>query len=222
MSMFSFLWKEEREEFERKIEELERKLQNKEEEISNLIMELEKANNKVSPKQFSIIEKNIKDSQEKAQRYEKIIASFGLNPNKKYYKYKLEISKFYVGAKFADVLDILTKNSVVYLDDLTEVKFYSILGETKNVEEAKKKFNDYKRGKFDWETAALINRGDKLSKVYSSRKLLNIFAELSLEYMDDISDFDFNSLKIYNFTYQQIEEHKLKRDEYYKERRVEE
>lgn len=220
MGMFSSLFgKEKEKEYQRKIEELEKKLETKENEISNLIVELEKANSKVSTKQFSIIERNIKENQEKAVRYSKILSSFGLNPEKKYYKYKLETSKFYAGAKFADVLDILLKNGIEYIDDLTDVKFYSLLNEAKNVEEAKKKFTDYKAGKFDWEIAALINRGDKLAKVYSSRKLLNVFSELSLEYMDDIDNFDFNSLKIYNFTYPQIEEHKAKRDEYYRERR---
>ncbi|MBQ3437015.1 MAG: hypothetical protein IJG31_00615 [Fusobacterium sp.] len=220
MSVFSFLFKEKEEEYQRKIEELEKKIKDKEDEISNLIVELEKANNKVSPKQFTVIERNIKENQEKAMRYAKIIASFGLNPDKKFFRYKLDISKFYTGAKYSAVLEILIKNGIEFLDDLTDVKFYSLLEGVKNVDEAKKKFTDFKSGKFDWEIAALINRGDKLSKVYSSRKLLNIFSELSLEYMDDIDSFDFNSLKIYNFSYPQIEEFKLKREEYYKERRI--
>lgn len=221
MGVFSSLFgKEKEKEYQRKIEELEKKLEMKENEISNLIAELEKANSKVSTKQFSIIERNIKENQEKALRYSKILSSFGLDPEKNYYRYKLETSKFYTGAKYSEILDILTKNEVKYIDDLTEVKFYSLLDGVKNVDEAKKKYLDYKAGKFDWDIAALINRGDKLSKVFSSRKLLNIFSELSLEYMDDIDNFDFNSLKIYNFSYPQIQEHKAKRDEYYKERRI--
>lgn len=221
MGVFSSLFGKEKEKgYQKKVEELEKKLEVKENEISNLISELEKANSKVSTKQFSIIERNIKENQEKAVRYFKILSSFGLNPEKKYYRYKLETSKFYIGAKYSEVLDILLKNEIIYIDDLTEVKFYSLLNEVKSVEEAKKKFLAYKSGKFDWETAALINRGDKISKVYSSRKLLNVFSELGLEFMDDIDNFDFSSLKIYNFTYPQIEEHKAKRDEYYKERRI--
>lgn len=221
MSVFSSLFgKDKEKEYQRKIEELEKKLAAKEDEISNLIAELEKANNKVSPKQFGIIERNIKESQEKATRYAKIIASFGLNPDKKYYKYKLEVSKFFTGTKFTELLEILTKNNIEFIDDLTDVTFFSLLNGVKNVEEAKKKFADYKNNKFDWDVAALINRGDKLSKIYSSRKLLNIFSELSLEYMDDIDNFDFSSLKIYNFSYPQIEEFKTKRDEYYKDRRI--
>ncbi|MCI7223394.1 MAG: hypothetical protein SOY60_07995 [Fusobacterium gastrosuis] len=221
MSVFSSLFgKDKEKEYQRKIEELEKKLAAKEDEISNLIAELEKANNKVSPKQFGIIERNIKESQEKATRYAKIIASFGLNPDKKYYKYKLEVSKFFTGTKFTELLEVLTKNNIEFIDDLTDVTFFSLLNGVKNVEEAKKKFADYKNNKFDWDVAALINRGDKLSKIYSSRKLLNVFSELSLEYMDDIDNFDFSSLKIYNFSYPQIEEFKTKRDEYYKDRRI--
>lgn len=221
MSVFSSLFgKDKEKEYQRKIEELEKKLAAKEDEISNLIAELEKANNKVSPKQFGIIERNIKESQEKATRYAKIIASFGLNPDKKYYKYKLEVSKFFTGTKFTELLEVLSKNNIEFIDDLTDVTFFSLLNGVKNVEEAKKKFADYKNNKFDWDIAALINRGDKLSKIYSSRKLLNVFSELSLEYIDDIDNFDFSSLKIYNFSYPQIEEFKTKRDEYYKDRRI--
>lgn len=221
MSVFSSLFgKDKEKEYQRKIEELEKKLEAKEDEISNLIAELEKANNKVSPKQFDIIERNIKESQDKASRYAKIISAFGLNPEKQYFRYKLEASKFFSGAKFAELLDVLAQNNIEFIDDLTDVKFFSLLSEVKNVEEAKKKFTDYKNNKFDWDIAALINRGDKLSKIYSSRKLLNIFSELSLEYIDDIDNFDFSSLKIYNFSYPQIEEFKAKRDEYYKDRRI--
>lgn len=226
MGVFSSLFgKEKEKEYQRKIEELEKKLEMKENEISNLIVELEKANNKVSTstvstKQFSIIERNIKENQEKALRYSKILISFGLNPEKKYYRYKLEASKFYTGSKYSEILDILARNEIRYIDDLTEVKFHSLLSNAKNVEEAKKKYINYKAGKFDWDIATLINRGDKLSKIYSSRKLLSIFSELSLEYIDDIDNFDFNSLKIYNFSYPQIQEHQTKRDEYYKERRL--
>lgn len=221
MSVFSSIFgKDKEKEYQRKIEELEKKLEAKENEISNLIAELEKANNKVSPKQFDIIERNIKESQEKANRYAKIIASFGLNPDKKYYKYRLEVAKFFSGAKFAELVEVLTKNNIEFIDDVSDVTFFSLLNGVKNVEEAKKKFTDYKNNKFDWDVAALINRGDKLSKIYSSRKLLNIFSELSLEYMDDIANFDFSSLKIYNFSYQQIEEFKNTREEYYKNKRV--
>lgn len=221
MSILSSLFgKEKEKEYQRKIDELESKLEAKEAEISNLIAELEKANNKVSPKQFDIIERNIKESQEKAARYAKIISSFGLNPDKKYYKYKLEVTKFFTGAKYTELLEVLSNNSIEFMEDLTDVTFFSLLDGVKNLEEAKKKFNDYKLNKFDWNIAAFKNRGEKLSKIYSSKKLLNIFSELSLEYIDDIDDFNFNSLKIYNFSYPQIEEFKNKRDEYYKMRRI--
>jgi len=66
-----------------------------------------------------------------------------------------------------------------------------------------------------------INKGEKLSKVYSkSKKLLTVFSDLYLEFMNDIADFDFLSLKSYGFKTPQIEEFIQKRDEYYKEYRI--
>ena len=60
-----------------------------------------------------------------------------------------------------------------------------------------------------------------MSKVYSkSKKLLTVFSDLYLEFMNDIADFDFLSLKSYGFKTPQIEEFIQKRDEYYKECRI--
>lgn len=220
MALFSF--GKEKEEYRKKIEELEKKLEIKEGEIANLLVELEKANNKVSPKQFEIIEKNIKTSQEKANRYSKIISSFGLNPDKNYYNYKLEISKFYSGVKFKEVVEVLEKNNIEFVDDLTEVKFHSILNGVKNIEEARTKFLNYRNGKLDWETATFKNRGEKITKIYSATRLRSIFSDLGFEYMDDLSSFDFSSLRNYGFDYSKIEDFKKIRDKYYQDRRIDE
>lgn len=220
MRIFSWFFKGK--EYKEKIDELEQKLKIKEAEISNLIIDLEKANSKVSSKQFEIIEKNIKTYQEKANRYSKIISSFGLRPDKKYYSYRLDISKFYSGAKFKEILETLEKNDIKFVDDLTDLKFHSILNNLKNVEEARTKFLNYKSGKFDWETATFKNRGEKITKIYSATRLRTIFGDLGIEYMDDLSDFDFNSLRNYGFDYSKIEEFKRIRDEYYKEKRIDE
>ena len=76
-------------------------------------------------------------------------------------------------------------------------------------------------GKFSWDVVTLTNRGEKLSKIYSkSKKLMTVFSDLYLEFMDDIVNFDFLSLKSYGFKTPQIEEFIQKRDEYYKEYRI--
>jgi len=102
-----------------------------------------------------------------------------------------------------------------------EEDFSDIPKETKNFDDAKQRFLDYKNGKFNWDIVTFANKGEKLSKIYSkSKKLMTIFSELYLEYMDDITNFDFLSLKSYGFKTPQIEEFIQKRDEYYKECRI--
>ena len=49
---------------------------------------------------------------------------------------------------------------------------------------------------------------------------MTVFSDLYLEFMDDITSFDFMSLKSYVFKTPQIEEFIQKRDEYYKEYRI--
>ena len=49
---------------------------------------------------------------------------------------------------------------------------------------------------------------------------MTVFSDLYLEFMDDIANFDFSSLKSYGFKTPQIEEFIQKRDEYYKEYRI--
>ena len=72
----------------------------------------------------------------------------------------------------------------------------------------------------EWAIITLVNKGEELSKLYSkSRKLMTIFSELYLEYLDDIANFDFINLKSQGFEASEIEEFVSKRDNYYKERR---
>lgn len=220
MGALSFLFKDEKLEYEKRIKELEEKLENKEKEISNLILELDKAS-KITPKQIQIFEKNINDSREKVIRYKKLLTSYGLDAEKDFYRYKIDINEFYPKKKFPAVAEKFIENGIFYIDDLNEIRLSSLLEGMGNSEEIRSKFSDYKVGKFDWEIATLKNKGDKLTKVYAKlRKLLNVFAVLSLEYIDDIRDFDFNSLKLYSFNSAQIEDYKSRRDDYYRERRI--
>ena len=49
---------------------------------------------------------------------------------------------------------------------------------------------------------------------------MTIFSDLYFDFMDDVANFDFFSLKSYGFKTPEIEEFIQKRDEYYKERRI--
>ena len=225
MALTDFLFKEKEEKFLRQVEELKTKLQEKEEEILNLKKDLEiitaKKDNNIGEKQLEIFERNLKQNIENSKRYKNILISYRLNPEKIQYRYKVELKYFYSEKKFEEILNILNEKNILFVNDIKEEDFDDIPKETKNLDKAKQRFLDFKDRKFDWEIVTLINKGEKLSKIYSkSKKLMTIFSDLYFDFMDDVANFDFFSLKSYGFKTPEIEEFIQKRDEYYKERRI--
>ena len=225
MGLGDFLFKEKEEKYLKQIEDLQNKLKKQEDEILQLKYDIEvitqERDNRVSGKQLEIFERNLKQNIENSKKYRNILLSYNLNPEKIQYKYKVELKYFYSEKKFDEILSILNEKNIIFVNNLKEEDFNDIPKETKNFDEAKQRFLDFKSGKFDWEIATFINRGEKISKIYSkSKKLVTIFSDLYLEFMDDIMNFDFMSLKSYGFKTPQIEEFIKKRDEYYKEYRI--
>ena len=225
MALTDFLFKEKEEKFLRQIEELKTKLQEKEEEILNLKKDLEiitaKKDNNIGEKQLEIFERNLKQNIENSKRYKNILISYRLNPEKIQYRYKVELKYFYSEKKFEEILNILNEKNILFVNDIKEEDFDDIPKETKNLDKSKQRFLDFKDGKCDWEIVTLINKGEKLSKIYSkSKKLMTMFSDLYFDFMDDVANFDFFSLKSYGFKTPEIEEFIQKRDEYYKERRI--
>ena len=225
MGLGDFLFKEKEEKYLKQIENLQNKLKKQEEEISQLKYDLEvvtqERDNRISGKQLEIFERNLKQNVESSKKYKELLISYRINPEKIQYKYKVELKYFYSEKKFQEVFNILSEKNILFVNNLKEEDFSDIPKETKNFDDAKQRFLDYKNGKFNWDIATFTNKGEKLSKIYSkSKKLMTIFSELYLEYMDDIINFDFLSLKSYGFKTPQIEEFIQKRDEYYKEYRI--
>lgn len=225
MGLGDFLFKEKEEKYLKQIEDLQNKLKKKEEEILQLKYDIEvvtqERDNRISGKQLEIFERNLKQNMESSKKYKDLIVSYRINPEKIQYKYKVELKNFYSEKKFQEVFNILNEKNILFVDNLKEEDFNDIPKETKNLDDAKQRFLDYKSGKFNWDIATFTNKGEKLSKVYSkSKKLITIFSDLYLEFMDDIVSFDFLSLKSFGFKTPQIEEFIQKRDEYYKEYRI--
>ena len=225
MGLGDFLFKEKEEKYLKQIEDLQNKLKKQEEETLQLKYDIEvvtqERDNRISGKQLEIFERNLKQNMENSKKYKELLVSYRINPEKTQYKYKVELKNFYSEKKFQEVFDILNQKNILFVNTLKEEDFNDIPKETKNLDDAKQRFLDYKNGKFSWDVVTLTNRGEKLSKIYSkSKKLMTIFSELYLEYMDDITNFDFLSLKSYGFKTPQIEEFIQKRDEYYKEYRI--
>ena len=225
MGLGDFLFKEKEEKYLKQIEDLQNKLKQQEEEISQLKYDIEvvteERDNRISGKQLEIFERNLKQNMESSKKYKELLVSYRINPEKTQYKYKVELKNFYSEKKFQEVFDILNQKNILFVNTLKEEDFNDIPKETKNLDDAKQRFLDYKNGKFSWDVVTLTNRGEKLSKIYSkSKKLMTVFSDLYLEFMDDIVNFDFLSLKSYGFKTPQIEEFIQKRDEYYKEYRI--
>ena len=224
MGLTDLLFKEKEDKYLKQIEDLQNYLRIQEDQITNLKLQLEEVTKerdaRINSKQLEIFEKNFKHNIEVAKKYRSIIDSYNLDTEKKSYKYRVDLKHFYSEKKFEEVVKFLNEDNKFFVDELSEEIFDNINKEVKNANKAKQRFLDFKNGKMEWAITTLINKGEELSKVYSkSRKLMTIFSELYLEYLDDITNFDFMALKSHGFDISEIEEFISKRDNYYKERR---
>jgi hypothetical protein len=90
----------------------------------------------------------------------------------------------------------IVNNGIVYLQDLTLEFFDTLSQDIKNLEEGKIRFQKFLTKEFiEWEVVTYLNKGERVSKLYSkSRKLVNIFIENDIEFMEDLINFDFSKL----------------------------
>ena len=224
MGLTDLLFKEKEDKYLKQIEDLQNYLRIQEDQITNLKLQLEEVTKerdaRINSKQLEIFEKNFKHNIEVAKKYRSIIDSYNLDTEKKSYKYRIDLKYFYSEKKFEEVVKFLNEDNKFFVDELSEDIFDDVSKDAKNNNKAKQRFIDFNNGKMEWAITTLINKGEELSKVYSkSRKLMTIFSELYLEYLDDIANFDFMALKSHGFDISEIEEFISKRDNYYKERR---
>ena len=224
MGLADFLFKEKEEKYLKQIEDLQNYLSIQEDQIADLKLQLEavtkERDGRINSKQLEIFEKNFKHNIEVAKKYRSILDSYNLDTEKKSYKYRVDLKYFYSEKKFEEVIKFLNENNKFFVDELSEEIFDNMTKEIKNANKAKQRFIDFKNGQMEWSITTLINKGEELSKLYSkSRKLMTIFSDLYLEYLDDIANFDFMNLKSQGFDISEIEEFISKRDNYYKERR---
>lgn len=225
-SVFNKKYIEKEERLNKKIAELEEVISRKDKEISDLINELDRlnqsTNNVMNNKQLELIEKNIKEAREENSRLKGVIEKYNLSSRKEKYYYKVDVEKFYSASKYKEVVIALTNTGITYIQEMDLETFDNLPKDIKNLEEARIKFQKFIGKDFiEWEIVTYLNKGERLSKFYSkSRKLMNIFNESDMEFMEDIITFDFKRLSECGFKDEQIDEFVSKRDEYYRERRV--
>lgn len=231
-SIFNKKYIEQEEKLNRKIAELEETIVRKDKEICNLINEIEKINqevstntnnsNSINSKQLELIEKNIKDTKEENIRLKAVIGEYNLSSKKEKYYYKVDIEKFYSATKYKELVNALLDLGLKYIQDVSLETFDKLSHEIKNYEDGKIKLQKFLTKEFiEWEVVTYLNKGERVSKLYSkSRKLMNIFIENDIEFMEDLLNYDFNKLLDLGFKENQVGEFISKRDEFYQERRV--
>lgn len=208
-----------------KISNLEATISRKDKEISDLINEIERINQtggNLNNKQMELIEKNIKETKEESNRLKSILERYNIPITREKYYYKIELDRFFVSAKFKELVEYLVNANVHYVQDITKEILAGIPTDMKNLDEAKSKLDDFWSKDFiEWDIVTYMNKGEKVTKIYAkSRKFTNILAEEKIEYIEDMKNYDFSRLTVKGFKNKKIEELKKLRDDFYAEKRV--
>lgn len=196
--------------------------------LTNEILKLREANglestdstNILKSRQIDLIEKNIKEKQEENEKLKNMLSAYNLTNAKGNYSYRVDVERFFMSTKYKDVVEYLEQKNIVYIDEITDETFKNV--DVKKADEANIFLKKYRNREFiPWDIVTYLNKGDRVNRIYSkNRKLLNIFQDEDIEFMEDLYDYDFNKLASVGFTSSDIEEFQIKKDTYYKERRV--
>lgn len=179
-----------------------------------------------NPKQIEIFEKNLRDLKNENQilkgkidELRKATENNLLSLEK--HRYRVSLDKLYSGVKFNDILESFHRLEIYFIDQLEEESFQSLDKNSKNYLEARKIYSDLKEGKISFEIKTLALKGEKISKLFSkNRKFYTQLNENYLEFMEDISNFDFNQLLKDGFKEEQVEELLEKKNQYEKKFKI--
>lgn len=227
------------------VQELENEISSLKKEIIQLKVEIEKKNKLINSnatkvvesappvvetkpkgdysKQWELMEKNLRNLQEENRKLKaSLLQVHSIIPNDEWtYSYLVDLHVFYSGNKFVSIREILAEHDIKYLQEIQEEMFSTILKDEKHVEEALKKYNNYKKGIIDWEVKTFLLKGDKITKPYQKyRKLLNILSDKNIEFMKDLEKFDFKTLSEFGFSDEDINIFEQKYLDYNSERKI--
>lgn len=84
--------------------------------------------------------------------------------------------EIFSATRFKELANAIVKSGISYLQDLSLEVFNTLPQDIKNLEEGKTRFQKYLTKEFiEWEVVTYLNKGERVSKLYSkSRKLMNI------------------------------------------------
>ncbi|WP_300359199.1 hypothetical protein [Fusobacterium sp.] len=236
MGLLGDLFKDKNSNINKEIENLNVVIKEKELEIQRLKIETQTIKETyMPPKQVELLEKNLKSLREENNRLKKEkdefiekIHSFekdnsNTNTKKTFsldkFLYKLSIDEFFSGAKFNLIKEFLTSSGIMFVQEMESVIELPEFKKIKNYSIAKKKYIAFRdENEVCWDNRVSLCRGDKIHKVFKkSRKFVNYLADNNIEFMDEMENFDFETLIVKGeFTKPMIEELETINKEYFK------
>lgn len=226
------------------INNLNKKIAEKNLEIQKLEDELNYIKSStLSPKQVHLMEKNLKSSREiNASLEEKVnslkrensqllekVAKNNFSYNKIFenlifnnFIYKLSIDIFFKTVKFQEVRNFLNNKNIIFIQDMKNLLFLNDLLKIKNGELAIQKYKKLQNGIVSWDIRMLLCKGEKVQKIYKGkRKFIAYLNDHDIEFMDDMTSFDFESLIVKGgFSKKSIEEFKELTEKYFEEFKI--
>lgn len=173
--------------------------------IENLRIELTNLKNStLSPKQLQVMERNLKSFKEENLSLKKLLEDLKEEKNSTLldnseFVYRIDIEYFLSGVKFADLRNFLVKKDISFIDQFENEALLKEIKSIKNGEVAIEKYRKYKDGILPWDLKVLACKGEKVQKIFKSkRKFVNYLVSKNFEFMEDIKDFNFETLTVKN------------------------
>lgn len=216
-------YEEEIEKLRKEIKILEEDLKNAKEKIETLEKNPKIPANHVLMKrvQLDVLEKNIQESKEDFRKYKLFSSLFNFDVKSELFTYKLDIDLLFPKEKYADFLKIMEEQDIHYVDDIKELDVNRLASEVKLAQDVYDKFVDFGKNKIPFDIIHHIIKGSDIAKIYArQRKFISLMTTLGLKFMDDLKDFDFESLKDHGFKEKQIKEYESLRENYYNKARM--
>lgn len=236
MGILDGIFKDKDNHSDKEIEALNLIIKEKELEIQKLKIEINTMRETyMSPKQLELLEKNLKSLREENNRLKKEkeemnekIKSLEKNSEKKEeiksfsldkFSYKLSVEDFFSAAKFNFVKEFLAGQNILFVQDMENIVSSPDFAKVKNSAAAVKKYSAFHKNKeVAWDNRVQLCKGDRIQKVFKkSRKFVNYLSDNNIEFMDDMTDFNFDELAVKGgFTRAMVSELKNMTDEYFK------
>ena len=102
--------------------------------------------------------------------------------------YLIKIEKFLSEVRFAEIVNNLKLNGVMYVQCLNNYIIENLVEDEKLKNEIIKRYENFLNGIMNWELKTNLLKGEKITKIYSKyRKVINILNEKAICYIDELN-----------------------------------